>query len=98
MYICVISKIPNGIHSFFLKKKKSIKQTRWRIDDVWNSYISEAWNFIDEKTCVYDWSEEDKENFNEEYGTESDAIKPTDAVRAALFVFFIENKEAVLEM
>ncbi|RUS21419.1 hypothetical protein BC937DRAFT_92754 [Endogone sp. FLAS-F59071] len=74
-----------------------VNQTRWRINDVWISYISEAWNFIDEKTYVYDWSKEDQVKFDEEYGTESDAIKPTDAVRAALFVFFIANKEAVFE-
>ncbi|RUS18208.1 hypothetical protein BC937DRAFT_89035 [Endogone sp. FLAS-F59071] len=74
-----------------------IKQTRWRIHDVWKNYISEAWVFFDEKTYVYNWSKEDQEKFDEDYGTESDTIKPTDAVRAALFVFFIANKEAVFK-
>lgn len=74
------------------KFDSSIKNTRWRIHDVWKDYISEAWDFTKATTCIREW---DEEGFNVEFETDSDTFKPADAVRAALFVFFIANEEAV---
>lgn len=78
----------------FLIHSYSIKNTRWRISDVLEIYLSNAWFFSNTAsvTCMRDW---DEDKFNEEYDIEFKAIKPTDAVFAALFVFYIANEEAV---
>ncbi|RUS21417.1 hypothetical protein BC937DRAFT_92752 [Endogone sp. FLAS-F59071] len=70
-----------------------IKKTRWKVHDVRKNYLSEAWFFTDVRTCIYAW---DPDAFNDEYGTSCDTVTPVEAVRAALFVFFIANKKSVL--
>jgi len=69
--------------------------TRWKIDDVLTNYVSEAWQFLDASTCVWQW---DEDKFNRDYATPSDLFKPTDVVRAALFEFFDDNDEIIEEL
>ncbi|RUS21421.1 hypothetical protein BC937DRAFT_92756, partial [Endogone sp. FLAS-F59071] len=68
--------------------------TRWKISDVLEIYLSNAWFFSDTDavTCIRDW---DEDKFNKEYKREFKAIKPSDAVNAALFIFYTANEDAV---
>ncbi|RUP47274.1 hypothetical protein BC936DRAFT_145919 [Jimgerdemannia flammicorona] len=69
-----------------------IVNTRWKIKDVLGDYRSNAWDFVGPTTCVREW---DEAKFNEDFKTPSDHVKPTKAVRAALFVFYITNEKSV---
>ncbi|RUS29914.1 hypothetical protein BC938DRAFT_480076 [Jimgerdemannia flammicorona] len=70
-----------------------IVNTRWKIKNVLDDYLAEAWgNSATHGTFIREW---DKDEFNKDYENPSDTVKPTEAVRAALWVFYVTNEKSV---
>ncbi|RUP47201.1 hypothetical protein BC936DRAFT_146019 [Jimgerdemannia flammicorona] len=60
-----------------------IAGTRWKLDDVLSDYLAEAYSFVNRRTCIRNWNEDE---FNDDYGTsyDEDDFQPADAVFTAL--------------
>ncbi|RUP47272.1 hypothetical protein BC936DRAFT_145917 [Jimgerdemannia flammicorona] len=71
-----------------------IAHTRWKVTDVLNDYVNEAYTLQD-RTFVRQW---DEEKFNDEFESFSGGFKPTEAIRASLFMFFKAHEKTIREL